>query len=178
MVTKKESPVVAIFAVKIRLEQVKEYKYLGSWISENGDCLTEIKRRIGVAKSFFCKHKELLKHNISMELQEMILNTYIFSEISYGCESWKFNAAIVKQLNSFEMWCYRRILKIKWTEMVSNKDILSRMGLVGPCPAKELFTRKMEFEGHVLRGSSGAIYNEIIEGYIHGKRDKGRQRRT
>ena len=62
--------------------------------------------------------------------------------------------------------------------MVSNKDVLSRMGLFGPWLAKELFKRKMEFEGHILRGSSGAIYNEIIEGYIHGKRDKGRQSRT
>ena len=62
--------------------------------------------------------------------------------------------------------------------MVSNKDVLSRMGLVGPYLTKELFKRKMEFEGHVLRGSSGEIYNEIIEGCIHGKRDRGRQRRT
>ena len=55
--------------------------------------------------------------------------------------------------------------------MVSNKDVLSRMGLVGPCLTKELFKRKMEFVGLVLRGSSGAIYNEIIEGYIHGRRE-------
>ena len=153
VVSKKESPVITIFAEQIRLEQVKEYKYLGSWITENGDCLTKIKRLIGVANSFFWKHKDLLKHNISMELNKMILNTYI-SVISYGGESWTFNAAIVKQLNSFEMWCYRRILKIKWTDMVSNKDVLSRMGLVGPCLTKELFKRKMEFAGHVLRGSS------------------------
>ena len=62
--------------------------------------------------------------------------------------------------------------------MVSNKDVLSRVALVGPCLTKDLFKRKMEFAGHVLRGSSGTIYNEIIEGYIHGKRDRGRQRRT
>ena len=178
VVSKKESLVITIFAEQIRLEQVKEFKYLGSWITENGDCLTEIKRRIGVAKSFFWKHKESLKHNISMKLKKMILNTYIFSVVSYGCESWTYNSAIVKQLNSSEMSCYRRILKIKWTDMVSNKDVLSRVGLVGPCLTKDLFKRKMEFAGHVLRGSSGTIHNEIIEGYIHGKRDKGRQRRT
>ena len=56
--------------------------------------------------------------------------------------------------------------------MVSNKDVLSRMGLVGPCLTKELFKRKLEFAGHVLRGSSGTMYNEIIEGYIHGKETK------
>ena len=50
VVSKKESPVITIFAEQIRLEQVKEFKYLGSWITENGDSLTEIKRRIGVAK--------------------------------------------------------------------------------------------------------------------------------
>ena len=61
VVSKKESPIITIFAEQIRLEEVKEYKYLGSWITENGDCLTAIKRRIGVAKSFFWKHKEPLK---------------------------------------------------------------------------------------------------------------------
>ena len=101
VVLKKESPVITIFAEKIRLEQVKEFKYLGSWITEDGDCLTEIKRRIGVAKSFFWKHKELLKHNISMKLKKMILNIYIFSVVSYGCESWTFNSAIVKTIKLF-----------------------------------------------------------------------------
>ena len=52
------------------------------------------------------------------------------------------------------------------------------MGIDGPCHTKELCKRKMEFAGHVLLGSSGTMYNENIEGYIHGKRDKGRQRRT
>ena len=151
---------------------MKEFKYLGSWITENGDCLTEIKRCIGVAKSSFWKHKELLKHNISMKLKKTILNIYIFSVVSYGCQSWTFNSAIVKQVNSFEMWCYRRILKIKWTDMVSNKDVLSRVGLFEPCLTKDLLKRKMEFAGHVLRGSSGATHNKIIQGYIHGKRDK------
>ena len=113
-----------------------------------------------------------------MKLKKMILNTYIFSAVSYGCESWTFNSATVRQLNSFEVLCCGKILKIKWKDRFSNKDVLRRMGIVGPCLTKELFKRKMEFAGHVLRGSSGTMYNNIIEGYIHGKRDKGRQRRT
>ena len=62
--------------------------------------------------------------------------------------------------------------------MVSNKDVLSRIELVRTCLTKELFKRKMEFAGHVLRGSNATIYNEIIEGYIRGKKDRGTQCRT
>ena len=103
---------------------------------------------------------------------------HIFPVVCYGCETWIFNFAIVKQLNSFEMWCYSRILKIKWTDMVTNKVVLSRMEQVGPCLTTELFKGKMECPGYVIQSYSETTYDEIIEGYIHAKRDKGRQRRT
>ena len=96
VVSKRESPAITIFAEWTKLEHLREYKYLGSSITENGDCLTEIKRRIEVAKTFFWKDKELRKHNVSMKLKEMILNTYIFSVVSYGCEAWTYNSAVDK----------------------------------------------------------------------------------
>ena len=128
----------------------KRIENLGSWITENGDCLTETKRRIGVAKRFLWEHKELLKHNIHMKLKKIILNTYIFFVVSYGCEPWKLNPAIIKQLNSFEIYCYKRILKIKWTDKVTNKDVLTRMEQVRPSLTKEWFKRDMEFPSHVI----------------------------
>ena len=66
-----------------QFEQVKDYKYLGTNISDNGMCIKEVKIRIALAKTVFWKHKELLKSNVSMSLKKMI-RSYIWSVARYG----------------------------------------------------------------------------------------------
>ena len=75
-----------------------DYEFLISF-----ECLAEIKRRTGIAKTLFGKQKELLKDNLFMKLKKMILNTYTLFVVSYGYEAWTYNSVIVKQLISFEM---------------------------------------------------------------------------
>ena len=95
----------------------------------------------------------------------------------YGCESWTITEEIRKRIEAFEMWCYRRMLKIKWTDRVTNEEVLRRAGV----SEKQLFTivcrRKLKFAGHIIRGSSGEMCKNIIEGTIVGKRSRGRQRK-
>lgn len=159
------------------LEQVKEYKYLGTWITDDGRCEEEVRRRIGKAKNDFWKFKEILRGNIDLNLKKRLLKTYIFSVVGYASEAWTYSKKIINKLHAFEMWCYRRLLKISWTEKVSNKRLLERIGnkmiLV-----EELFKRKMRFAGHIMRGSSGQLTQLVLEGMIDGQRDRGRQRRT
>ena len=69
------------------LEQVNKYKYLGSWITEEGRCLDEIKCRIGQAKMAFFDNKELLRGNINITVKKKIIETYIFSVLKYGSEA-------------------------------------------------------------------------------------------
>ena len=94
----------------------------------------------------------------------------------YGCESWTITEEIRKRIEAFEMWCYRRMLKIKWTDRVTNEEVLRRAGV----SERQLFTivcrRKLKFAGHIIRGSSGEMCKNIIEGTIDGKRSRGRQR--
>ncbi|KAG1672680.1 Blastula protease 10 [Nymphon striatum] len=157
-----------IYAEQELMETVKQYKYLGTWITEDGKCISEVKRRVAKAKDDFWKCKEFLRANLIITLKKRLLNTYIFSIIGYGSEAWTFNKEIENKIRSFEYWCYRRILKISWMEKVSNKTVLQLMGAEETL-VKSLKQRKMRFAGHVLRGSSGSLVNLVLEGSIEGK---------
>ena len=84
---------------------------------------------------------------------------------------------MMDKIRAFEMWCYRRLLKIRWTDRVSNEEVLRRMN-VTPILITIIAKRKAAFIGHVARGSSGAVFCNIVEGYIEEERSSGRQRRT
>ena len=79
---------VTIKSNGIALEQVNKYKYLGTLIAADSRCIQEIKRRIGIAKRSFWELKELMKSNVNMKTKKRLLNTYIFSLLTYGCEAW------------------------------------------------------------------------------------------
>ncbi|KAG1672345.1 Casein kinase II subunit beta [Nymphon striatum] len=166
-----------IYAQKEHLEQVKQYKYLGTWITEDGRCISEVKRRIAKAKDYFWKCKEFLRSNLNITLKKRLLHTYIFSIVGYGSESWTYNKEITNKIRAFEYWTYGRILKISWTERIANEKVLQLMRTEEKL-LKRLKERKMRFAGHVMRGSSGDLLNLILEGSIERVRDRGRQRRT
>ena len=84
---------------------------------------------------------------------------------------------MMDKIRAYEMWCYRRLLKIRWTDRVSNEEVLRRMN-VTPMLITIIAKRNAALFGHVARGSSGAVFCNIVEGYIEGKRSSGRQRRT
>ena len=109
------------------VEQVTQYKYLGSWITEDAGCEVDIRARIGMTKEDFWKNKEPMRRDVKFHTKLKILDWYVFSVLSYGCESWTWNMAMKKKLDAFEMWCYRRILKISWKDGVKNEDVLKRV---------------------------------------------------
>ncbi|KAI5721659.1 hypothetical protein M8J77_023562 [Diaphorina citri] len=160
-----------------KLEEVQQYKYLGARITSDGRCTTEINVRAGIAKQAFWKHKNLFRSGVKLETKLKILKTYVFSILTYGCESWTLNERQEKKITAFELWCYRRILKISWRDRITNIEVLRRMNL----PSVELLTtikqRKTRYAGHIIRGSSGTLLAKIIEGKVEGTRDRGRQRR-
>jgi len=105
-----------IFVEGNRLEQVTQYKYLGSCIKPTvgGRCDLDVKTRIGMAKDAFWKNKQLLKESISLNVK-IFLQCYVFPIIRYSCESWTLSKDLCRRigLNAFEHWCYRKLLKIK-----------------------------------------------------------------
>ena len=108
------------------LEQVSRYKYLGSWITDEARCEEEIRTRIGMAKAAFWQNKEITRRNVRFCTKKKILDCYVFSILNYGCESLTWNKALCKKINTFVMWCYRRMLKISWKDKITNEEVLNR----------------------------------------------------
>ena len=167
-----------ILAEELRsTDQVKNYKYLGSWITEDLRCEKELTVRIAMAKSAFWQNKEFLRRNIRMRTKMKILDCYIFSIFNSGCDSWIWIKALQKKINAFEMWCYRRMMKISWKDKISNTEVLEKAQTELHF-LNDMKRRKLEYAGHVMRGSSGVTHLEVLEGKIEGKRGRGRPRLT
>jgi len=107
-----------------KLEQVKQFCYLGSMITEDCRCHMEIKR-IAIGKEAFNKRGELLRGKLQIELKKRMIKVLIWSVVLHGSETWTLTKEDIKWLEAFEMWVWRRILKISWTEHKTNEEVLN-----------------------------------------------------
>ncbi|XP_056635919.1 uncharacterized protein LOC130444665 [Diorhabda sublineata] len=96
------------------IERVHRFKYLGSWLNDEWDPDEEIKTRIEIPRSMFFKLKSHLQ-------------CYILTTLLYSVESWTLKVSSMRKVEAFEMWLFRRILKIPWTDRVTNDEVLRRM---------------------------------------------------
>ena len=118
--------------------------------------------------------KDILKSiKIPLNTRKRILQCYVWSTLLYGAETWTITKVMKTCIEAFELWGYRRMLKISWTEKVTNKEVLSRMKM-----KKHLFTiiqiRKLKYFGHINRHSS--MQTTLLNGRVNGKRERGRLR--
>ena len=109
----KESPNINVKIGDTKLEQVKRYEYLGQLITEDGKSDGEIIRRIGMARATFNNMKNiLLTREIIITTRIRVLKCYIWPVLMYGSETWTICKSTEKRLEAFEMWMYRRMLRI------------------------------------------------------------------
>jgi len=122
-------------------------------------------------KTFFTRS------DLSLQLRIRMVRCYVFSVLLYGCESWTLDIQTEKRIEAFEMYIYRRMLRVSWIQRVTNNEILQRMG-----KQKELLNtikeRKMQYLGHVLRGERYKLLQIIIEGKVEGRRSVGRRQNS
>jgi hypothetical protein len=102
-----------------QLQNVEYFSYLDSVITNDARCTREIKYRIAMTKF---KKKTLFTSKLDLHLRNKLVNCYIWSTAFYGAETWTLRKVDQKYLESFEMWCWRRMEKISWTGRVRNEE--------------------------------------------------------
>jgi len=119
-------------------------------MTEDVKCTFEIKCRIAMAKAAFNKKRTLFTSTLDLELRKTLVKCYIWSIALYGAETWTLRAVDQKNLESFEMWYWRRMVKISWTDHVRNEDVLLRVKEQRNI-LHEIRKRKSNWIGHILR---------------------------
>ena len=104
---------------------VTNFIFFGSKITANGDCSHEIKRRLLLGRKAMTKPDSILKsRDITLLTKVPLVKAIVFPVVIYGCESWTIKKAECSRIDVFELWCWRRLLRIPWTARRSNQSIL------------------------------------------------------
>ena len=116
----------------------------------------------------------LKSRDITLPTKVCLVKVMVFPVIMYGCESWTLKKAEHRRIDAFELWCWRRLLRVPWTEMRSNQSILKE---ISPgCSLEELMLKlKLQYFGHMMR-KADSFEKILMLGKIEGRRRRGRQR--
>ena len=102
--------------------------FLGSKITADGDCSHEIKRRLLLGRKVMTNLGNILKsRDITLPTKVHLVKAMVFPVVMHGCESWTINKAECRRIDAFELWCWRRLLRIPWTARRSNQCILKEI---------------------------------------------------
>ena len=157
------------------LEQVAKFKYLGQLITEDGRCEVEVKRRIEIARSSFIKMRDVLaSRKLRLKTRKRLVRCYVLSTLLYAAETWTINKEVEKRIHAFEMWLFRKMLRISYQEHITNEEVLRRVQEKRTL-LQTIKKRKCTFFGHVVRNDG--LQRHLLEGRVEGARQKGRPRR-
>ena len=107
---------------------VTQFIFLGSKITADGDCSHEIKRRLFLGRKVMTNLDSILKHrDITLPIKVHLVKAMVFPVVIYGCESWPIKKAEHRRIDAFELWCWRRLLRVPWTAGRSNKSFLKEI---------------------------------------------------
>ena len=113
-----------------RVETVSDFIFLGSKITADGDCSHEIKRRLLLGRQVMSNLDSILKsRDITFPTKVHLVKAMVFPVVMYGCESWTVKKAEGQRTDAFELWCWRRLLRVPWTARRSNQSILKETSL-------------------------------------------------
>ena len=111
-----------------KLEIVTDFIFLASKISADGDCSHEIKRRLLLGRKVITNLDSIFKsRDITLPTKVHLVKAMVFPVVMYGCESWIVKKAERQRIDAFELWCWRRLLRVLWTARRSNQSILQKI---------------------------------------------------
>ena len=157
------------------METVTNFIFLGSKITADGGCSHEIKRRLLLGRKAMINLDSILKsRDIIFPTKVCLVKAMVFPVVVYGCESWAIKKAEHRRIDAFELWCWRRLLRVPWTARISNQSILKE---ISPKYSLEglMLKLKLQYCGHLIQRAN-SLEKTLMLGEIEGGRKRGRQR--
>ena len=158
-----------------KVKAVTDFIFLGSKITVDGDCSYEIQRRLLLGRKAMTNLDRVFKNRDTTLLTKVhIVKAMVFPVVVYGCESWTKMKDEHWKSDAFELWCWRRLLRLPWTTRSSNQSILKEINpeysLEGP-----MLKLKLQYFGHLM-GRAGSLEKTLMLAKIEGKRGRWWQR--
>ena len=154
-------------------EIVRDFIFLGSKITADGDCCHEIKRYFHFGRKVMTNLDSVFKsRDIILPTKVHLVKTMVFPVIMYGCESGTIKKAEYQRIDAFELWCWRRLLRVPWTARRSNQSILKEISL--ECSLEGLML-KLQYFGHLMQRTD-SFEKMLMLGKIEGRKRRGQQR--
>ena len=155
------------------METVIDCIFLGSKITAVSDCSHEIERRLLLGRKAMTNLNSVLKNrDITLPIKVRLVKAMVFSVVIYGCESWTIKKDECWRIDAFELWCWRRLLRVPWTARRSNQSILKE---INPQYSMDELMLKLQFFGHLMQRTN-LLEKTLILGKIEGRRRRGWQR--
>ena len=154
------------------METVTNFIFFGSKITADGDCSHEIKRRLLLRRKAMTNQDSILKsRDITLPTKFCLIRAMVSPVVMYGCESWTVKKAEHQRIDAFEMWCWRRLLRVPWTARKSNQSILKE---INPGISLEgmMLKLKLRYFGHFMRRVD-SLEKTLMLGGIRGRRRRG-----
>ena len=156
-------------------ETVSDFILGGSKITADGDCSHEIKSRLLLGKEVMTNLDGMLKsRDITLSTKVCLVKAMVFPVVMYGCGSWTVKKAEHRRIDAFEVWCWRRLLRVPWTARRSNQSILKEIS--PECSLGGMMLKlKLQYFGHLMR-IVDSLEKTLMLGGIRGRRKRGRPR--
>ena len=149
------------------METVTDFIFLGSKITADGDCSHEIKRCLLLGRKVMTNLDSILKsRDITLPTKVRLVKATVFPVVMYGCESWTIKKAEHRRIDAFELWCWRRLLRVPWTARKSKQSILKE---ISPEYSLEELMLKLQYFGHLV-GRADSFEKTLMLGKIEGQR--------
>ena len=154
------------------VETVTNFIFLGSKITADGGCSHEIKRCLLLGRKVMPNLDSILKsRDITLSTKVHLLKAMVFPVVIYGCESWTIKKAERQRINAFELWCWRRLLRVPWTARRANQSILKEISPEYPLEGLML-KLKLQYFGHLMRRTD-SLEKTLMLGKTEGRRIRG-----
>ena len=153
-------------------ETVADFIFLGSKINADGDCSHEIKRCLLLERKVMTNLDSIKSRDITLSTKIHLVKAMAFPVVMYGCESWIIKKAERQKINAFELWCWRRLLKVPWTARRSNQSVLKE---ISPGCSLEGLMLKLQYFGHLM-WRADSFEKTLMLRKTEGGRRRGQQR--